>query len=757
VEAGPLAAQQAQPRATDQRSLQNSVILRGGTHAATMQRLHVVRKYTLTDLRTNPQVMLGEARLDFRPMLDNPKGLLSLAQRLRGIPQHVQVQEESSEFSEVEQGLMIHHALTYRVLPGKCGAADAKAQLAGAGIACFTRASASQRVAEFSQPGSPRYVADPEKRRTAIAAYQRNSALAEADATRHIAELRKALADPTQRAAIAAQIGQPETARLVNLSDDELKDEVINAAVQHFEETVFVPKLESANYARPRYNLKIAPSEGEMAAAQQLLREGRSGNGPSNYPKLLRIVPAMAFHRVSGPQVSDLDLGTYVYLTGFTIGHDYEWSREVDVTVNWCIIGCSSTYSVKVYAGFNYGFGLRFPIQTQIKYHNVVQANSPANATLSAIFKPIEGTPADFASTGLAGDQIFDGKELVAQAGAYAGFDYNLPVLGSGNNRIGVDVDLTDILPPPYKGGRFQPPAPGTEGITNPIIFDQLDLLGDLLDFGVLGGHVFPAVKMNLHSNKLEFTLDDEILNRQTNFTSSGQTVAVGVSQSKPNDSHFKFGNPVYNLGFSLTPGIDARLFVDVAVWSDHWDWLVWIPQLEVDLPPHGVNFACHAGTTCLLEFQPEQEAHSGVREELESQGCTVRGSEMTCNKLQTYNSCEEAVRNHTMLGIQSCNPGLALKEEATADRTLTGGGCQRNGAIGNYLCPIKGMLELCKTMLSNGAVLSCEVLVPTSADQILKRGGCTGNGGVYVCPLDMMGLCNVYLKNAAILSCKQK
>ena len=145
------------------------------------------------------------------------------------------------------------------------------------------------------------------------------------------------------------------------------------------------------------------------------------------------------------------------------------------------------------------------------------------------------------------------------------------------------------------------------------------------------------------------------------------------------------------------------------------------------------------------------------MRQELESQGCTTQGSVMTCTKLQTYNACEEAVRNHTMLGIQSCNPGMALKEEASADRTLTGGGCQRNGAIGNYLCPIKGMLGLCKLMLSNGAVLSCEVLVPTSTDQILKRGGCTGSGGVYACPSGMIGLCNDYLKNGVILSCKQK
>jgi len=47
-------------------------------------------------------------------------------------------------------------------------------------------------------------------------------------------------------------------------------------------------------------------------------------------------------------------------------------------------------------------------------------------------------------------------------------------------------------------------------------------------------------------------------------------------------------------------------------------------------------------------------------------------------------------------------------KEEDSADRTLTGGGCQRvNGLEGNYLCPVKGMLGLCQAMLKNNAVLS--------------------------------------------------
>jgi hypothetical protein len=61
--------------------------------------------------------------------------------------------------------------------------------------------------------------------------------------------------------------------------------------------------------------------------------------------------------------------------------------------------------------------------------------------------------------------------------------------------------------------------------------------------------------------------------------------------------------------------------------------------------------------------------------------------------------------------------------------------------------------------MMKNSAVLSCGALIPTSTDQILRRGGCSeeGDSGTYQCPSSMMGLCGLYVKNQVVLSCKQK
>lgn len=757
-----------QSRVINRQSLPNSVTLTGSTPTQTLARLHVVRQYTLDAVRANPHLMLGTQQLDLTMMVNNPRALPNLAVRLLALPQHVQVEENTTQISEVDQGLVIHHVLSYQVLPGKCADATAKAQLAQAGVSCFSQETAGQRIEEFSTPGSARYVADPTKRQAAIAAYQRNSALESTEAAQQIANLRKALANPTQRAQIAAKVGEAETARLGTLNDEQLEDEVINSSVQRFEQTMFVPNLESSNYAHPVEGVSATPDADEMAAGKQLLTATLPANAssPPNYPHLLRIVPPSQYHTTNsssqpgGDQTTDIDLGTYVYLTGFTLGHDYEWSNGVSVTINWCLVGCSSTYSIGVYAGFNYGFGLRFPIQTELTYHNVTHANNTANASLKADFAPINGTVQDFEDTGIDPSQLFDGKELVAQVGADAGFNYNLPVIGSGGTGFSVGVDFTNFLPAPYTGGHFLPPAPGQHGIDTPYTFNQIDLLGGLLNFGVLGGQVFPAVDINLHSNKLDFAVNDEVAKKQTEMTTTGQTVNVGTDPSKNNDSHFSFGNPVYNLGFTLTPGVDAHLFVDVAVWSDSWDWPVWFPQLAVNLPPNGIDFGCHAGTTCVIDFEPEHQAGmaGGLLTRLQNEGCTRQGSVMNCTKLQGYNDCVNIVNAHSLLGVQSCNPGMVLSEEQSADRTLTGGGCTRNGGrIANYLCPMNGMLGLCNTMLNNGAVLSCGVLVPPQVDQILRRGGCNDNStpGVYACPSAMMGLCNLYVKNRVIASCQ--
>ena len=713
-------AGQPQGRVMNQQPFANSVILQGGTQTQTIQRLRVVRQYALQSLRSNPRVTLGESQLDFTPMLNNPRALPNLAMRLQAMPQHVQVQASTSDINEVDQGLVIHHLVTYQILPGKCADAGAKAQLAQAGITCFTRGTANERVAEFSAPRSPRFIADAGRRQAAIAQYQQRSAAADADANQHIADLRRQLANPAQRAAIVAKVGQAEATRLSSLGDDDLKDELINMSSQTVEETMFVPKIESSNYAHLQHNVTTAASPAEVAATQQLMRGGSLDSAsPAQFPKLLKIVPGSELKLAgSGPprgdQTADLTMGPYIFLTGFTIGHDYEWNWGVSISINWCVVGCTSTYGVNLQAGFNYAFGLRFPIQTTLKYQTVVHPNNTAEAKLTPQFVPIEGDDNDFFQSGLDASELYNAQEIVAQVGANAGFSVNLPVLGTSQS-FETGVDFTQLLPAPYTGGKFQPPAPGAHGIDSPYTFNTIDLLGGLLDFGVVSGTVYPAVNINLHSDGLQFTLNDELSKRSTTIN-SGQTVSLGDASAQNGDySHFSVGNPVYNLGFTVTPGLAPTVTVDVAVWSGQWAWPVWFPQLAISLPPGGMNFSCHDGTTCVMDFAPVYNAATGQVQDMS-------------------------------------------KERDVADHTLTQSGCHQNPGEGNYLCPVNGMLGLCNAMMKNGAVLSCGALIPIQVQQILGRG-CSevGQTGTYECPSGMMGLCGLYVKNQVVLSCKQK
>jgi len=69
--------------------------------------------------------------------------------------------------------------------------------------------------------------------------------------------------------------------------------------------------------------------------------------------------------------------------------------------------------------------------------------------------------------------------------------------------------------------------------------------------------------------------------------------------------------DPIYNASLDLTPGITARLFIDLAVWGTHWDWPIWFPQMTIQLPPGGKDFACHLGTVCSREFAMTPKGYS--------------------------------------------------------------------------------------------------------------------------------------------------
>lgn len=565
-----------------------SLTLRAAPDSQTIRSLQVTRQLQLSQVRAAPLIQLGNTRVDMAPVLANQRALFNIADRLRSQPQIADVLADDTQFYEVQQGLIVRNFIRYRVKPGACTDAGRAALLSRAGVGCATPLSPSARAAAFANPRDPHYIADPWKRAAALSSAASKSATIDAELTKQVADIRASLANPTKRGAYDSELGPAESARLATLSDDQLKAEIVNSGDIAVEQTLFVPKLAPAG---PVKLLRAPPLFGVAAGAP---------------PAPAAPTPAPPPPPTAKPDpVAHTPIEERIVLTGFTLGRDYEWKQRIEKTIKMCLIGCKHTYYAEVYAGFSYGFGLRFPIQIDGVYD---YQNGAARLTTNVA--PIDGNVAQYAATGLPSGQLFGGKELVAQVSGHAGAGYDLPFIPNESVDIPIGFDLTDYLTGDFAHGQVKAPLPGA---ANPPklekIFDSIDLIGGAANFGVLGAQVFPAVKIELTSDKLTLNLHDFVNNSDTRFNGGQQVTMLGVDHADQS-SRFSIGDPIYNLGFLLTPGLDARLFVDIAVWSHNWDFPVWFPQFAVELPPGGADFGCHAGTVCSRGYRYSPTMH---------------------------------------------------------------------------------------------------------------------------------------------------
>ena len=580
-----------------------SVILSPESPDVRMQSLHVLRQLPLDDIRKQPTVMVGTTRLNFKPMLENPRALFNIATSLRKLPQSAVVVQDSMTATEIDQGIVVQSKLTYRLKPGACDTGARRAMIAKAGVSCANLLSDSALAAAFANPKDVHFVADPGKRATALAAAKSNRAASSAQIAVDLAELRASLKDPAKRAQIDASFGASESARLAGLSDDQLTMELVNSAETTVDQTIFIPGAETPN-ARLSTS-KFAPRNG--------IETGPLSLQPVNPAVLAGLGEGK--QKSSSPPVQDTThlLTTRIFLTGFTLGRHYEWSEGVSTTIKWCLVGCKKTYSAVVFARMGLGFGLRFPIQISGLYKHHLE-NGKETATITANYEPVNGTADDYAAAGLSKAQQFQGQEIVAEAVAKAGVVFDLPFYGHKEfTPAEVGEDYTSSLPAPFTNGQFKPPAPGELGF--PALektFEDQDMLLGVANWGVFGAKVFPQVKFDLHSTSLKFKLHDLLSGKTHELTSSGLTYPLAVNAGD-HSSHFTLSDPVYDLGFTVTPGLVGQLFIHLGVWGHDWNYGVWFPQVAVQLPPGGVKFACHEGTSCSrsYKFSPTSQSDS--------------------------------------------------------------------------------------------------------------------------------------------------
>ncbi len=544
--------------------LAGSVTLRRGGFGDLIQTLPVAREISGAQLRANPMIRVGKSQLDFRKMLDNPMALINVADRLGRISDLVDVRPGKLTAFEVGKGVVVRDFLSYSYKAGACSTETNRARIAATGISCFTRSTPAEIDSSYARAGSLRYVRDPIKRAQALAQAKAERNQVGQDIDQQVAEFRARLADPALRAELVSAVGDAEVARLEALDDTSLAGELINNSDNLIEQVFYVPT-----------------------------------NAPPQEPATPATPPAPKVEDVS----ASYPLGTHVYLAGFTLGRDFEWSQGVQTTIKWCLVGCKKTYYAKVSAGFGYQFGLRFPIQLSGTYDYALKGGVQSG-TVTTQIATIDGSAADYAATKLPSNLVYGGKELVAGFSAHAGVAAKLPIVG----QLGpidvplLDYDLTTLLPGDFANGQFKPPQPGVPGPSAPFILEQLDLLGGRGNFGVLGAQVFPAVDIRMDSTLLSLTLTDRLAaNKTTTLSAGATTVPLAL---KNGAAEFVIGNPQYGIQFTLTPGLNARLFIDLAVWGAKVDWPVWFPQLAVTVPSDGLKFECHEGTVCSQEFR---------------------------------------------------------------------------------------------------------------------------------------------------------
>jgi hypothetical protein len=560
-------------------AIPGTVMLRAPDPAEAIRALPVERELGLAEIRSTRALPLGTSKLDLSALLDSPSALPNVATRLQASPAAVQVEAVDVRAYVVPQGLVVRSFLNYRLKAGTCSDPGRRAAIARAGIGCPERQSEAARVAAYSNPASARYVARPELRAKAIAAARAGWAAQEADNAAQVSNFRAILANPAERAKVVAEAGDAEVRRLEALDDERLTGELVATAETRVEDVLFIPRADAADAMPVR----------ELAAG---------------YRRDL-------LAKVDQKKIANQPIEHVIFLTGFTLGRQYEWGKRIEKTIKWCFVGCAKTYYAGARAAFSYGFGLRFPIELSGTYRMETDG-SGSRAFLTANFDPINGSPAQYLSAGLPSNQLFNGQEFVAELKASAGFDYKLPLVGEDSFNVPpFGLDLAADLPPPFANGQFTPPAAGSVGDAFEHSFDEIDLLMGYGNWGAAGITVHPAVKVQLGSHALKLVVHDNVAGTDQELV-TGKRLPLAVEPVQQASS-FSIGAPVYNLYFLVTPGVNAHVFVDVGVWGDSWDFPIWFPDIAIELPPGGVDFACHAGTICRRDYFYTAEGHTDL------------------------------------------------------------------------------------------------------------------------------------------------
>jgi hypothetical protein len=553
--------------------------------------IQAIRRFDLKALTGPQSVSIGAQKLNVAQLKGPQNLLLRQAEAISKLQGLVRIEALDSELIEIPNGVLVNQKLSYKVRIGACS--SKRELLNQAGVQCGTRKNLAGTTALLRQAGSERYIADPQQRQLA----ERDLAGTKDEVIRQVAQTRRFLNSPDA----LRELGSAEVSRLQALSEEDLAVEMLNAAETTIEEAFFIPLISDLKHFPAMTNMAPQLTPETIALMQRMAapREGAEATAP----------PAQTGRNAGSRNQRDQQAARQtvsksvnaVFLTGFTLGKNYEWQKRFSKTVYWCVVGCKETYYIEPYVNLGYGLGLRFPIRMTLDYE---WKGSGWWATVKPTFTAFNGDAAAYQQAGLERGKVFDGKEIVAEYTAVAGIRYRLPRVGTQKTEYRSSKDFTERLPRPYTNGQFDPPESGRRGLRSFEKFlTDIDLLMGYGDYGVVAAKLFPGVKVDLTSDSLKFAFKDlEGSPERESRISSGATQRVKINPAN-GMSQIAIGKPIYNLAFTVTPGVQYRVTVDLGIWGHTWRDVIWIPSLEIQLPPGGVDFSCHAGTRCSRNY----------------------------------------------------------------------------------------------------------------------------------------------------------
>lgn len=548
-----------------------------GLRERRLQPIHTVDFHDLGRLQQlNLRNLPGGGRLNISPLYLRQQLPIRLAASLRARPQLGILLAEQGRLLELPEGIVLQSAIQFRLNPAACASARERQQLRNLGVSCFqpTQRSADQI---FSAPDSARFIADPGARQWAISQYNQRSALARQRFSERLLQARLSLQQP----GLSAR-GIP-VEQLRQASEIEFTNTLLNRSVVVSQDAIYVPRAQTQNF-------------------EQLKRFGRSLQGGQ---------AASASRQQQTLRGKRLLLEDSLFLTGFTFGKDFEWSKRVSVSIDWCWVGCTETYYLEPYANFGYGLGLRLPILVSGTSVQVDSSRGPGQASLSLRLDGINASLEQYRQLFALADHhkpdgypLYEGQELVAQLKAQAGIRMDLPIYGYDDIRI-VDfkLDLTDQLKGAMANGQWTPPTPGQPGLEGVLWLDSVDLLAGQGNIGVAGAKLTPGIKLGLQATALQLQLTDTSPGGASQIINGGREVRVPLKVVN-NRASFSLSDPEYALAFQITPGIKAVAWIDLVAWEDEWEWPIWFPDYAITIPADGLRFGCHENTPCRRDVQ---------------------------------------------------------------------------------------------------------------------------------------------------------